>query len=369
MALASLRNGDEAARDRLAGGPPVVVRFDETIPGPEPMIRGHLVVDAFGTKAGTRVAIAQAEGLKPWRGGLAEAVSGSDKVPAFVRGEVVAFASSYVKDGVARVGEITARSHDGLLGEVQVFTAMASPSRSRVSKRGASQFLTVTDGNAATVARSYGEVKAAFAAARLRKWPGGAAGMLFRDRHGGCGHFFEEKDSGIDHLIEKMQDNGMIEGPKAALEIVPAWRLPMGREQVARDVNPKIETKGPVSGRFTIGFETDKRSGPGFIPCLVVACDEEEWAFGGKTGRIVRVAAAVQPLFNRPPVEAERLPTCVRPYSGVSNTVLCLYDDAAVARMAAERTERLGAGKAAEAAARAAIPPSPAPGFAMGRRR
>jgi len=362
MALAFQKSNDEAVRFKLSGGEPVVVRFDETVPGEAPAIKGFLVVDAFGTKAGTRVTIAQAPGLEPWRGALTEAISGSDRVPPLVRGEVVAFSSAYVENGIALAGEITARAHGRLLGEVQVFTAMARPSQSRVSKKGASQFLTVADGKAATVARRYEDVERAFAAIKARKWPGGAAGLLFRDNAGGCGHFFEEKDSGIDHLIEKMRDNDMISGPRGVIEIVPAWQLPMGREQVTRDVNPKAETKGPVSGRFTVRFEVDKRQKQGFLPCLVVACDEEEWAFGGKTGRIHRVAHAVQPLFGRTPVMADRLPTAVRPYGGQPNTVLSLYDDATVAKMAQERAARQAEEEAKAAEAAAASAPRPAPG-------
>lgn len=367
MGFEALKNGDEAARGRLASGEPLAIRFDEAVPGGDSAIKGFLIVDAFGTKAGTRVTVAQAGGLELRRGGLAEAIAGSDKAPPLVKGEVVAFASAFVQDGVARAGEITARSHEGLLGEVQVFTAMVRPSQSRVSKKGASQSLVVSDGKAATVARSFADIEAAFAAAKSRKWPGGSAGLLFRDKGGGCGEFFEEKDSGIDYLIEKLEDNGVLAGPQAAMEIIPAWRLPMGRNQVTRDVNPKIETKGAVSGRFTAGFETGKPLRVGFLPCLVVACDEEEWAFGGKTGRILRVASAVQPLFRRQPVLADRLPTAVRPYGGMPNTVLALYDDETAARMAATRAAKAGMAKPEERDAGTSRPP--APGFAMGRGR
>lgn len=333
---------EDAAREILASGVPLAVKFDEALSGGEAGFKGFLLVDAFGTKAGTRVSIMQAQGFRSGRGRLAEAVSGSEKVPAMVRGEVVAFSSAYVQDGVARVGQVTARAHDSLMGEVQVFTAMARPSQSRVSKKGAMQSLTVVDGKAAVVGRTYEDVAAAFDAAKARSWPGGAAGLVFRDRAGGTGEFFVDKDSGIDHLVEELRHVDALSGKDDILELIPAWRLPMGRSQVTMDVDPRQETQRPVSGPFTMQFEAKKLRGQGFLPCLVIACEEEEWAFGGKTGKKVRVASSVQPLFRREPVAAEKLPSAVRAYGGNVNTILPLYDDASLKKMAAERAARRG---------------------------
>lgn len=333
---------EEAARELLESGSPLVVRFDEAVAAPESAIKGFLLVDAFGTKAGTRVTVMQAEGFRGRRGALAAAISGDDRHPALVKGDVVAFSNAYAETGVARVGRITARTHDGLVGHVQVFTAMARASQSKVSKKGASQYLTVADGKAASVARGYEDVGQAFAAAKARPWPGGAAGLIFRDRGGGTGEFFEEPDSGIDHLLDELRHHGILDGPEDALELIPAWRLPMGREQVTMDVDPRQETPRPVSGPFTQQFESRSIRGQGFLPCLVIACDEDEWAFGGKTGRRVRVAHGVQPLFKREPVPVERLPSSVRTCGGTPNTVLSLYGEEELARLAAERAARRG---------------------------
>ena len=336
------RMPDDAARELLAGGFPLALRFDEAAPGEDPAIKGFLLVDALGTKAGTRVVVRQSEAFRSSRGSLAEALAGSDRVAPLVKGDVVAFSSAYVDGGVARVGAITARVHDRLLGEVQVFTAMARPSQSRVSKKGAMQSLTVADGKAAAVARNAGDVAEAFAAAKGRAWPGGAAGLILRDRKGGTGEFFEEKDAGIDFLLQELSHSGAFAQKDDVLEVIPAWRLPMGRDQVVKDVDPRVETQKPVSGTFTMQFEPKKSRGQGFLPCLVVACDEEEWAFGGKTGKKVRVASAVQPIFRREPVMADRLPSSVRAYGGNVNTVLSLYAAAELSAMAAARADRRG---------------------------
>lgn len=333
---------DDAARELLDSGSPLVVRFDEAVPGQEPGIKGFLEVDAFGTKAGTRVTVMQAQGFRGKRGALADAISGTVRAAALVKGDVVAFSRAYPEGGIARAGQMTARTHDGLLGQVQVFTAMARAEQSRVSKKGASQFLTVADGKAATVAADYGAVEKAFQDASARVWPGGAAGLIFRDRKGGTGEFFEAKDSGIDHLIDELRHHNVLGGEKDVLELIPAWRLPMGREQVTMDVDPRQETQRPVSGAFTRQFESRAIRGQGFLPCLVVACEEDEWAFGGKTGKRIRVASSVQPLFRREPVPADKLPSAVRAYGGSVNTVLSLYGPEALARMAEERASRRG---------------------------
>jgi len=346
MGIASLlgrgRLPEDAARELLNGGVPLVVRFDEAVGGPEPAIKGFLVVDAFGTKAGTRVTVMQAEGFRGRRGTLADAIAGTERHPALVKGDIVAFSKAYAHEGVARVGQMTARTHDSQLGHVQVFTAMARASQSKVSKKGASQYLTIADGKAAVVARTYIGVEKAFNEAKARAWPGGAAGLIFRDRQGGTGEFFEEPDSGIDHLLEELNHLGALSGDKDVLEVIPAWRLPMGREQVTLDVDPRVETPRPVSGAFTQQFESKSIRGQGFLPCLVIACDEDEWAFGGKTGRRVRVAAGVQPLFGRDPVPAAKLPSSVRAFGGNANTILTLYGDDDLALNAAARVSRRG---------------------------
>jgi len=365
MNLKKLVNSGSTAADdaqrKLDEGVPLAVTFDEIIHGGnETAIRGHLLVNAFGTEAGTRVAIKQSVAVRGGRT-LQEAVKGSTKVPPLTKGDVIVFESSYAEDGVARVGQVAVRTHDAMSGPVQVLTAMARPSQSKVSKRGAWQTLLVADGENAVMARSYSDVEAAFAKVAQKAWPGGAPGFIIRSEHG-TGEFIAEPDAGIDYLIEELRHEQMFADHGDSVELIPVWRLPMGRSQVVRDVDPRKETpltSGPFTRKFEKGFNTNMR---GFLPCLIVACDEEEWAFGAKTGKSVRVAAGVNPILLRNPVPSSRLPTPFRNQGSKPNGILCLYSDQELKVMAEARARRAGCSSFEKPAA----PQAPRPPF--GRR-
>jgi len=323
------------SRDLLRNGEPLVVRFENIVSEDE--IEGTLIVDALQTRAGTKVGIRQAPGVEG-RNSLAHIVRGSDRVFASRLGDIISFESAYVENGLAMVGKATAREHDGLVGRAQVLTAMARASTSRYTKKGAAQHLTITDGDKAIVASSIDEVIAHLRAAAAREWPGGNAGLIMRDRERNTIEFFLSKDYDEGYLAEELEAHGTLANGK--LELVPAWNVPMGRDQLLREIDPrKGETKshsGPVTNLF--GHES-LRGKQGFVPCLIVAADEDEWAFGARTGKRHRVVTGVQPIMGRVPVLASGIPSAVRDKER-SNTILTLHDNAAMDRLATQRAAR-----------------------------
>jgi len=323
------------SRDLLKGGEPLVVRFERIVSDVE--VEGTLIVDALQTRAGTKVGIRQAPGIEG-RDSLSQVVRGSDRVFASRPGDILSFVAAYVENGLAMVGKATAREHDGLVGRAQVMTAMARASMSRSTKKGAAQHLTITDGDKAIVASSIDEVVAHLRAAAAREWPGGNAGLIMRDRERNTIEFFLSKDYDESYLAEELEAHGTLANGK--LELVPAWNVPMGRDQLLREIDPrKGETKSH-SGPVTQLFEHESLRGKqGFVPCVIVACDEDEWAFGARTGRRHRVITGVQPIMGRVPVLASGVPSAVRGKER-SNTILTLHDNAAMDRLAAQRASR-----------------------------
>jgi len=339
MDLGKLANKElslNVARDLLGRGEPLVVRVERVLSVEE--IEASLLVDALRTPAGTKVAIRQAPGVTG-RNSLATVVMGSDKVSPSRVGDVVAFSAAYEENGIALVGHASAREHDGLEGPTQVMTAMARASQSRSTKKGASQYLTITDGSAASIAATVDQVVATLREAATRKWPGGNAGLIMRDVQGNAFEFFLGYDSDENYLADELRHHGTLDNGK--LELIPAWRVPMGRDQLMREIDPrKGETKAH-SGSVTRMFEHETLRGKqGFVPCLIVTGDEDEWSFGAKTGKRHRVIAGVQPIMGRVPVAAERLPSAVRKYGGHPNGILSLHDDATMERLASARAAR-----------------------------
>ena len=324
----------EVARLELKDGSPLVGRFEDAAPDGG-SARVTLVVDALGTKAGTRVTVAQAPGVR-LRRPLSDAVNGTEKFPALVRGDVVAFASAYVSGGVAMVGEIAARSHVGMGSKMQAFTAMVRVGQSKVGKRGAFQSVTVADGKAAVAVRSYAAAAEALETAAKREWPGGEAGMIVRVEDGSTTEFFGEPR----HLAQEMENAGILDEQGSVVELIPVWRMPTGRHLIGFEVDPRTETAGWVHGPTSRLFEGGKAfRGQGFLPCFMVVADEDEWAFGGPTGKVVRASQGVVPVLARPPVHGRRLPSAVRAYGGAVNTVLSLYGKE---ELAARRMEKEG---------------------------
>jgi hypothetical protein len=330
-------SGGASAEAMLAAGVPIAVSVEEVVKEDGSEIKGRLIVDAFGTKAGTRVTLRDPEADGRW-GSMTRAFSppngGDDRCGP---GDVLAFASAFVRDGIAYVGKVGARTHAAQDGEVQVMTAMVRAGQTRVSEKAktTTQWITVADGAAAAIARKVDDVGAILSAAAARPWLGSGVGALLRSRSGDVVEFFSEGANGIDYLLEELHHQEAF--GDGAIEVVPAWRLLAGREQSMRELRAGAAPTTPVSGMVTRSFEHASIKGQGFLPCLLVTCDEEQWAFGGKTGKVARVAAGMQPLFKRDPVSAARLPSTVRPYGGTPNPVRTMHPAATVAALAASR--------------------------------
>lgn len=335
---AAFNSAVEKSKEKLAVGLPVFVTIDEVIGSDE--IKGHLLVDAYGLKAGQKIALKQATGHISDRNSLKTAIAGNEWISSAIKGDVIGFDRSYVENNTVMVGAVTARLHDKLLGEVQVMTAMTRPTRANVNKKGALQSGIITDGAKAMVVNSEEGLRIAFDRIKSERWPGGNPGFFIRDSHGQTETFFHTPEKTIDHLIDDLNHAGVAPASDYLLEIIPAWSLQMGKEQVIKDVNPKNETGKSVIGNFSSQYAIGNQIG--FLPSLVVISMEEEWAFGGKTGKIIPVISSMAPVFKRDPVSIERLPTNKRAYGSTPATILKLYDDESVKRMNTERVNRRG---------------------------
>lgn len=328
----------EASKGKLVSGSPIFITLDEIV-GPDE-IKGHLLVDTFGVKAGQRITLKQATGHTSERNALKTAIAGNDWVAPLVKGDIIGFERGYVENNKVMVGAVAARVHDKLLGEVQVMTAMTRPTKAVVNKKGALQSGIIADGAKAMVVNSVEGLRAAFDRIKSERWPGGNPGFIIRDNDGHTDTFFQTSEKTIDHLIEDLIHADVAPAADYLLELIPAWSLPMGKEQVVKDVNPKNETGKAVVGKFSSQYLTGNELG--FLPSLVIVSMEEEWAFGGKTGKIIPVISSMAPVFKRDPVSTERLPTNKRAYGNTPNTILKLYDDEALKRMDSERIDRRG---------------------------
>jgi hypothetical protein len=346
-----------------AGGEPLVARVDEIL-GPD-SIKATLLVGTLGVKANQSVVLRTAQGTPHYRS-LTNAIAGSERAAKLVPADIVGFENAYKFNGSIFAETMSARTHDMMRGKVQVVTAMARPTKSLVNAKGALQSLVITDGRGAKTARSVDKVREFFSWVKAQPWPGGAAGMMIRDQNGIITkEFFAEGRSTIEALVEDLEFDEVFNNADAVIEMIPAWRLPMGRDQVTRDVDPKVETAAQI-GPFTRRFVSKETKGfPGFLPCLVVLCNEDQWEFGGNTGRRAMVAAGVQPLDKLPPVTRERLATSVRAYKGSPNSINRLYDEDTMAAMAKERIQRCPDAKPAATAA-AAPGSRPAAGRSFG---
>lgn len=346
-----------------AGGEPLVARVDEILG--HDSIKATLLVGTLGVKANQSVVLRTAQGTPNYRS-LTSAIAGNERAAKLVPADIVAFENAYKFNGSIFTETMSARTNDMMRGKVQVVTAMARPTKSLVNKKGALQSLVITDGRNAKTARSIDKVRDFFKWVRSQPWPGGAAGMIIRDQHGIITkEFFEEGRSTINTLVEDLEFDEVFKNADTVIEMIPAWRLPMGRDQVTRDVDPKVETAAQV-GPFTRRFLSKETKGfPGFLPCLVVLCHEDQWEFGGNTGRRAMVAAGVQPLDKLPSITRERLPTSVRAYKASPNGINRLYDEDTMTAMAKDRIQRCPDSKPATTAAAAPgnRPPAARSGF------
>lgn len=321
------------------GGSPMIVRVDEILG--KDVIRASLLIGSLDIKANQSVVIQTGQEVGAARS-LTTAIAGSEKASKLVPADIIAFENVYDFDGQLYAEAIGTRTNDMMRGKVQVATAMAKPSKSVVNKKGALQSVIITDGRNAKTARSLDKVRDFMTWAGKLEGPGGTAGALIRDRGGRViKEFFVEGRNTVASLLEDLEHDEAFASEDAVLELIPAWRLPMGRTQVIRDVGDPKKEADPQIGPFTRRFVSpDTKGFPGFLPCLVILCEEDQWEFGANTGKKAMVAAGVQPIDKLPAIGRDRLPTSVRDCKGTPNGINKLYDDETMLAMAKERQAR-----------------------------
>jgi hypothetical protein len=324
------------AQEKLLNGKPLFVEIDEIVSADT--IKGVLVLGAFGAPIDTKVYVKQ-ERTQSHIDSLARHIEGSDWFPALRKGDIVCFDRVYLEGGDAYAARITSRTHDAMKGRVQFTIGMARASTTTVSKRGAQQFLTIADGSQAFQVMNDNDIRLAYNNICEMPWAAGVGGFIARTPGGRTFEYHINNENPLQAFIEEVGVQGHF-NDGGWLELVPARKFMVGRQQVARDVDVRVEAP-KTTGKVGSWYMTPGMRFPGFRRTAVILADENEWAFGGKTGKIHRVAAGIQPLDRSAPVDARLLPSRIRHATpstvfGVSE----LYGEAAMDRMAADRDTR-----------------------------
>lgn len=330
---------DESERaetqEQLLNGQPLFVEIDEIVSANT--ISGVLVLPAFGAPIDTKVHVRQVRTQSPYDS-ITRHIEGSDRVPALRKGDIVAFDRVFLAGGDAMAAQISARTHDGMRGRVQFLTGMARASATTVSERGAQQTLTVVDGSQAWRADNAEDIKAVYEKVLEMPWTGGKGGFVARMADGYTMEYHVTKEYSLAAFIDEVEARGYLEG-QGWIELIPARKFPVGQDQVARDVNVRKIAPRTV-GRVGSKYLPEKGGYPAFRRSAVILADEEEWAFGGKTGKLVRAAVGIQPLGREPVVGLRFIPTRTFDKPSKVFPVEQLYSDTAMDRMLAERVER-----------------------------
>ncbi len=270
--------------------------------------QGTLVTDCVAGKAGTPVKLRQ--GNDVWGVSLADALTGrkdgGKAIQPSIPGDVIVFEAGYLDRDELVVGRIAGRTHDGIQGHAQVMKVLARASYTSVSKRGITQYACLADPASAKAVRTHDDVAALVVEHKLRAFPGGEVSFLLRCRDRQEEFRFdpgEKPDAFVRRLVET---NAII--AKGPVELMPLFHMQMGREQSLREgLDPRVETAGKSMGRLSKLYSTGR--GAGFLPSIAIICDEDEWAFGGKTGKRSRVAACLDPLEIGSPVSTFKIPS------------------------------------------------------------
>jgi hypothetical protein len=320
-------------QEQLLKGQPLFLEIDEIVSADT--VSGVLVLGAFGAPPDTKVHVKQVR-THSHIDSLARHIQGNDYFPALRKGDIVAFDRVYIEGGDAMTANITARTHDGMKGRVQFLMGMARASSTTVSKRGAQQFLTIVDGSLAFRADDATDISAAYKKICEMPWTDGSGGFIARTGNSRTFEYHVNRENPLDGFIEEMNVQGHLQGQRW-IELIPARKFAVGRDQVARDVDVRQDVKKAV-GKVGKLFMPTKGPYPGFRKSAIILCDEDEWAFGGKTGKVHRVAAGIQPLDRGLVVESRSLPSRIH-HKNVMN-VSGLYSEATMDRLAEERAER-----------------------------
>jgi hypothetical protein len=319
-------------QEQLLKGQPLFLEIDEIVSADT--VSGVLILGAFGAPPDTKVHVKQVR-THSHIDSLARHIQGNDYFPALRKGDIVAFDRVYIEGGDAMTANITARTHDGMKGRVQFLMGMARASSTTVSKRGAQQFLTIVDGSQAFRADDADDIRAVYKKICEMTWTDGSGGFIARTGNSRTFEYHVNRENPLDGFIEEMTVQGHLQGPRW-IELLPARKFAVGRDQVARDVDVRQDVKKAV-GKVGKQFMPQKGPYPGFRKSAIILCDEDEWAFGGKTGKVHRVAAGIQPMDRSPVVETRSLQTRIH-HKNVMD-VSGLYSETTMDRMAAERAE------------------------------
>jgi hypothetical protein len=333
------------ATAKLADGDPLITMVDEVV-GPD-MVKAKLIIDAFGTKAGTRITLKQAPAARDFKS-LSAAIKGDQYSAALRKGDILCFDQVYpdTYEGavIAMVGQVTARTHDKMRGDIQLYTAMCTTSKASYRKEsGPVQYLTMLDAKNAMGVSSNADVEKAWAKVKDLKGPGGNAGFIIRTASAQSGgDWFEKKGEGLSVFLSQLDQQDAF-ADKSVLELIPAWSLKMSRDQVGQDIDLRKETPA-TTGRFSEGFlYGDKRGRLGYLPCLVIVADEPETGFNSSlTGNVIRSAVGVQPCFRRRALDYLKVPTNLRAFEGTANGLVNFWSADEVAKLKSERVARRG---------------------------
>lgn len=323
-------------QERLSKGVPLFVEIDEIVS--DDTIKGGLVLSAFGAPIDTKVHVKQLY-THSHIDSLSRHIKGSDFMPALKKGDIVCFDRVFIDDGDALAAKISARTHDRMRGNVQFVKAMARASSTSVNKRGAQQYLTIADGSSAYRIFDTTDLRKAYAGLKEEHWTAGGGGFIVMVHNRRPFEYHIDKDNPLEALIEDLEARRVF-AENHYIEVIPVRKFPVGREQVMRDVDVRNEAS-KVYGNVGKQFLAPKSVYPGYRPCGIILCDEDEWAFGGKTGKIQRVAAGIQPLGAATPLDASHLPT--RIHSNRTRTVMGvegLYTPETMERLAKDRDSR-----------------------------
>lgn len=265
---------------------------------------GILVSPLVSAPAGTELRLLQPEvqGL-PLATALAGARSPEGRVThRTAPGDLIVLEAAYVDGDALVCGRVAGRIHDGMSGPVQVMKALARISAANVHKGGFTQWVSIPDPLAARVMRSAADVEALVNSQVGRDFPGGEVSFFMRSRAGRQEFKMDPGEKPAAYVKRLIEANRLLAG--GPVELMPIFSVHVGRDQSLREgINTRVETGRPVVGTVS------KLYGEGYVPSLLIICDEEKWAFGGKTDKRHRVAACVEPLEIVPPIDRKMIGT------------------------------------------------------------
>lgn len=337
-AMATVGNGDASDRyyamERIAAGRPLAVEVVK-VESANSFI-GVLLVSGFGAAPGAEARVRQAAGTSH-RDSVVRNIQGTEYVAPLRKGDVVTFDRAYADGGDLHAQSVSGRTHDWMKGRVQVSFGVGSASLTSVNKFGAVQLFTVLDPESAWTVRDEEDFRAAFKAT-AEAVDNGKPGFAFRSASGRWKLGSVDSESPLDAHVEHLIQDGLLSKGGSG-EFIPMWSLRSSLAQVARDVDTRKECRRAL-GNVGRMFDAQGLRYQGFRPCVFISCDEDEMAFGARTGRLHRVAAGIQPIEGFHPVDIRSLPTRLRRGGGDAFGLSKLYLPDTLDRMKAEREAR-----------------------------